>query len=175
MINELKNCIQDLSAGNDVLKNLKEEARKIEELKFLTAYHILKTKIIEIKENKNYEDFGLTIKLIGEGPRECILLAKAFVIDNYGNHWPNTKDKLKNDLLEELNTKFYNIGIDVNFDTDRVFGKIIDWSLDYNFKDPLPDLDSYILNSTNKALYQTVMLELTLGNEKISPLKKVKL
>lgn len=175
MINELKNCIQDLSAGNDVLKNLKEEARKIEELKFLTAYHILKTKIIEIKENKNYEDFGLTIKLIGEGPRECILLAKAFVIDNYGNHWPNTKDKLKNDLLEELNTKFYNIGIDVNFDTDRVFGKIRDWSLDFNFKDPLPDLDSYILNSTNKALYQTVMLELTLGNEKTSPLKKVKL
>lgn len=175
MINELKNCIQDLSAGNDVLKNLKEEARKIEELKFLTAYHILKTNIIKTKENKDYEDFGLTIKLIGEGPRECILLAKAFVIDNYGNHWPNTKDKLKNDLLEELNTKFYNIGIDVNFDTDRVFGKIRDWSLDFNFKDPLPDLDSYILNSTNKALYQTVMLELTLGNEKTSPLKKVKL
>lgn len=175
MINEFKKCIQDLNDGSDVLDKLKEEGRKIEELKFLTAYHILKTKIIETKENKDYEDFGLTIKLIGEGPRECILLAKAFVIDNYGNHWPNTKDKLKNDLLEELNTKFYNIGIDVNFDTDRVFGKIIDWSLDYNFKDPLPDLDSYILNSTNKALYQTVMLELTLGNEKISHQRKVKL
>lgn len=175
MLSELKDCIQNIDNGDNVLKNLNENIEKLEKLKFISAYHTLKAKIIELKENEHNKDFGLVASIYANEFSDYYTLIKAYAIDNEGTHWSSTPDDMKNELLEHLESIFKELAFNLNFYTDSAFGKIKEKEFCINFNEPTPDLDSYFLNDKNKTLYQTVMLDLTLKSDQTPTQKKVKL
>lgn len=154
-----KECLNRLDAGENVTKQLNAEIRKLSELQFLTAFHLLKENIQSLFNNDLVKELTCKIRLIEEG--ESFSIATELVDANLDMHADEISDK-----LSSIDYELYLIAQDIRGISKSHFGQNVDDVLLIEFsKEFNPDaLTDFILNPQKKALYEMSIIDKSLSD-----------
>lgn len=165
-----KECLNKLDAGENIMKQLNTEIRRLSELQFLTSFHLLKEDIQSLFNNDLVKDLTCKVRLVEEGGSFSI--TTELVDANLDLHADEISDK-----LSLIDYELYLIAQDIRGTSKSHFGQnaddvlLIEFSKEFN-----PDiLTDFILNPEKKAIYEMSILDKSLSENSTAKPRKNKI
>lgn len=164
MIDRLIQSMEDLENGKNVFKEIQKEEEILRELKFLSAFHELKIKLISLNNNKEHNIYSFTLYLNKEHKADSYLVMVPFLNENV-NSIGNLAKKDKDEMIEFIESIIYPLASNLYFNSETAFGKkVTEGALVVTLNELIDNLEDILLNDKLKSYYSAANLSRKLNN-----------